>query len=115
FQAEDGIRDRNVTGVQTCALPICDADVRVDHEHHHVGQGDRDLGLFGDAVGDALDPVLPATGVDQPEVATGPLGLVEHPVAGHPGGALDHGLAASQDAVDQGGLADVGTTDDGHH
>src|SRR5207249_6143662 len=22
FQAEDGIRDRNVTGVQTCALPI---------------------------------------------------------------------------------------------
>src|SRR5699024_3381792 len=22
-QAEDGIRDRNVTGVQTCALPIC--------------------------------------------------------------------------------------------
>src|SRR5699024_11405140 len=27
FQAEDGIRDRNVTGVQTCALPICG-------EHH---------------------------------------------------------------------------------
>src|SRR5699024_2755444 len=24
-QAEDGIRDRNVTGVQTCALPICDS------------------------------------------------------------------------------------------
>src|SRR5699024_12734565 len=23
FQAEDGIRDRNVTGVQSCALPIC--------------------------------------------------------------------------------------------
>src|SRR5437867_10796727 len=23
FQAEDGIRDRTVTGVQTCALPIC--------------------------------------------------------------------------------------------
>src|SRR5699024_11275215 len=23
FQAEDGIRYRNVTGVQTCALPIC--------------------------------------------------------------------------------------------
>src|SRR5699024_1695672 len=26
FQAEDGIRDRNVTGVQTCALPIFEAD-----------------------------------------------------------------------------------------
>src|SRR3989441_5700046 len=24
FQAEDGIRDKLVTGVQTCALPICD-------------------------------------------------------------------------------------------
>src|SRR5207249_8391961 len=28
FQAEDGIRDRNVTGVQTCALPIFTVDVR---------------------------------------------------------------------------------------
>src|SRR5699024_11461685 len=30
FQAEDGIRDRNVTGVQTCALPIlvkCERDL----------------------------------------------------------------------------------------
>src|SRR5699024_11661891 len=27
FQAEDGIRDRNVTGVQTCALPICVPDL----------------------------------------------------------------------------------------
>src|SRR5207249_5753145 len=26
FQAEDGIRDRNVTGVQTCALPISQPD-----------------------------------------------------------------------------------------
>src|SRR5258707_6130442 len=26
FQAEDGIRDIGVTGVQTCALPICDAN-----------------------------------------------------------------------------------------
>src|SRR5699024_11818143 len=32
FQAEDGIRDRNVTGVQTCALPISSAETffRVD-------------------------------------------------------------------------------------
>src|SRR5437867_6647768 len=26
FQAEDGIRDRTVTGVQTCALPILGGD-----------------------------------------------------------------------------------------
>src|SRR6476660_10393405 len=31
FQAEDGIRDDLVTGVQTCALPICiDAAIRLD-------------------------------------------------------------------------------------
>src|SRR6266704_3757446 len=29
FQAEDGIRDRNVTGVQTCALPISSLGVEV--------------------------------------------------------------------------------------
>src|SRR2546429_7318528 len=29
FQAEDGIRDVAVTGVQTCALPICRA-IRLD-------------------------------------------------------------------------------------
>src|SRR5256885_6387017 len=27
FQAEDGIRDYKVTGVQTCALPICSLTV----------------------------------------------------------------------------------------
>src|SRR5438067_8233532 len=34
FQAEDGIRDRNVTGVQTCALPISKGGavvVEIDH------------------------------------------------------------------------------------
>src|SRR5687768_2663582 len=29
FQAEDGIRDVAVTGVQTCALPICELEVSV--------------------------------------------------------------------------------------
>src|SRR5437762_4070399 len=31
FQAEDGIRDTSVTGVQTCALPISDVEaVRIE-------------------------------------------------------------------------------------
>src|SRR5437868_13888245 len=30
FQAEDGIRDRNVTGVQTCALPILRSSSRLE-------------------------------------------------------------------------------------
>src|SRR2546426_7563504 len=33
FQAEDGIRDYKVTGVQTCALPIC-AVARTEHRAH---------------------------------------------------------------------------------
>src|SRR5256885_7129921 len=39
FQAEDGIRDYKVTGVQTCALPIC-------HDAHNiilVGAGEDDV------------------------------------------------------------------------
>ena len=30
FQAEDGIRDIGVTGVQTCALPICHYICEID-------------------------------------------------------------------------------------
>src|SRR5699024_12519833 len=34
FQAEDGIRYRNVTGVQTCALPIFPFPVPCEYRHH---------------------------------------------------------------------------------
>src|SRR5437868_13849392 len=43
FQAEDGIRDRNVTGVQTCALPICD---RADPALKDVLQALKDGALY---------------------------------------------------------------------
>src|SRR2546427_1505645 len=51
FQAEDGIRDLTVTGVQTCALPISslspgalaalheEAERCVDQEHPHIKFG----------------------------------------------------------------------------
>src|SRR5207248_7688340 len=54
FQAEDGIRDRTVTGVQTCALPI---DEVAGVLHAHV-----DLELLVAEVqldGAAPDPALP--------------------------------------------------------
>ena len=35
FQAEDGIRDWSVTGVQTCALPIY--GIRMDFEWVDIG------------------------------------------------------------------------------
>src|SRR2546430_1146181 len=37
FQAEDGIRDLTVTGVQTCALPICPAEDRPRPSHQSDG------------------------------------------------------------------------------
>src|SRR2546430_3142192 len=47
FQAEDGIRDLTVTGVQTCALPICSIvatlyTVNQDADQWHVAYGWRD-------------------------------------------------------------------------
>src|SRR5205807_1208241 len=41
FQAEDGIRDYKVTGVQTCALPICRRLIRGGCGGES-GQGGRD-------------------------------------------------------------------------
>src|SRR4029434_6859207 len=36
FQAEDGIRDSSVTGVQTCALPIYTHTLTHTHTHTHT-------------------------------------------------------------------------------
>src|SRR2546422_1419879 len=51
FQAEDGIRDVAVTGVQTCALPICSqgeyAGLLVIRAYHrHRGESQRDVCLI---------------------------------------------------------------------
>src|SRR6267154_480861 len=54
FQAEDGIRDGRVTGVQTCALPICIAVL-----------GDMlELGPEGDALHAALSEIVVANAID---------------------------------------------------
>src|SRR5207249_7547821 len=45
-QAEDGIRDRNVTGVQTCALPILRA---IERPGEHVPSPDGAAQLRRDA------------------------------------------------------------------
>src|SRR2546430_3901411 len=41
FQAEDGIRDLTVTGVQTCALPILDGGMRRGERDQREGSGDE--------------------------------------------------------------------------
>src|SRR5688500_20142710 len=52
FQAEDGIRDYKVTGVQTCALPISRsaADRAADRRHSHSAQRPRRADRPGDHV-----------------------------------------------------------------
>src|SRR5690606_41042712 len=50
FEAEDGIRVFHVTGVQTCALPICRADMVVGDRHsggHYAAENKRALHGFG--------------------------------------------------------------------
>src|SRR5256886_5135979 len=42
FQAEDGIRDLTVTGVQTCALPISRRDGPAHHERATAGAAARE-------------------------------------------------------------------------
>src|SRR2546425_9982088 len=57
FQAEDGIRDKLVTGVQTCALPIYLEEVEVIQTQ--VRASPQDLGL-------ALARRLPLLHLEQP-------------------------------------------------
>src|SRR3712207_8474369 len=51
FQAEDGIRDIGVTGVQTCALPICICSLRRHAKAatipHHIHKGRATLNAGG--------------------------------------------------------------------
>src|SRR5690349_12415443 len=53
FQAEDGIRDLYMTGVQTCALPI---SLRAHHLHARCGLGHRLLRPVGSRAGQAARP-----------------------------------------------------------
>src|SRR5216683_2968025 len=75
FQAEDGIRDLIVTGVQTCALPICRGHRRavdavasrlrsdVDHRVADAGRGAfENLLALRDAEGEDVDEDVAVVG-----------------------------------------------------
>src|SRR5690606_40754627 len=49
-QAEDGIRDFHVTGVQTCALPIFDALIPIGRGQRELIIGDRGTGKTAVAI-----------------------------------------------------------------
>src|SRR3712207_7851404 len=74
FQAEDGIRDIGVTGVQTCALPICQLDAIRDSEgivglNFNCGflhpEGNRGSDLALDVMVDHLDALIERLGDDK--------------------------------------------------
>ena len=88
------------------------ADGRIQDENDGVGQIDRDLRLLGDGAIKALDVDFPAARVDEREVASRPFGGVRDAVTGDTRRVLYDRLAATKDAVDQRGLADVGAADD---
>src|SRR2546430_4026568 len=58
FQAEDGIRDLTVTGVQTCALPICPARGALPEcpEQTHLSSREGDAPPNGNLVCRSLTP-----------------------------------------------------------
>src|SRR3712207_7765451 len=64
FQAEDGIRDIGVTGVQTCALPISDASVVVGPVAWRYGWARDDWDRLANAVavGHVIECGAQATG-----------------------------------------------------
>src|SRR5699024_11235406 len=59
FQAEDGIRDRNVTGVQTCALPILEKSKSVQATIRASTIHARSSKYLFDASGDRLRMRMP--------------------------------------------------------
>src|SRR6267154_4573505 len=82
FQAEDGIRDGRVTGVQTCALPISEA-----------GAGDR---LVGPSIRGGTDPATQLLDLAAPRLAFEALSLRASGRAGRPALARNDGRARDE-------------------
>src|SRR2546430_3855350 len=65
FQAEDGIRDLTVTGVQTCALPILEIGRGAQGGSVYVPDGDASGAVLPDDVDVAVE-IHVAGGADRP-------------------------------------------------
>ncbi|TWH52574.1 hypothetical protein L612_002100000690 [Rhodococcus rhodochrous J38] len=85
----------------------------VDDDEDRVGGAHRDLRLAGHGLLHALRVGLPSAGVLHHESAAVPRRLVRDAVAGDARDVLDDRFASADDAVDQGGLADVRSADHG--
>gem|GEM_PF-4291241 len=102
------------------AVERLDTEGGVDDKNQRGGilQGGLDLGENAglDHIGRALVvEQADATGVDQFKAFVAISNLHGEAVAGDPGAFVDDGHAAADHPVEQGRLADVGTTDNGDH
>ena len=89
------------------------AGAGVDQQQHRVGAGERGFGPEAHARFEAFGRLLESGGVDdgEVEIAEARIGLA--PVARHAGRVVHQGELLPRQAVEQGGLADVGPADDG--
>src|SRR5262249_57593679 len=69
FEAEDGIRDWSVTGVQTCALPIC------RHRQNFTDQVLLGLSFGRDRWRALVGEILTVAALEIPEIETAPEAL----------------------------------------
>src|SRR5437879_13835083 len=101
FQAEDGIRDTSVTGVQTCALPIYDtldnpaAKFVLYREASHVAVRAGDIGVALEAAG----ALAQSFAVKPPEVQLGVLEAAEKARAASGRPIAEAALDRAEDAV----------------
>src|SRR3712207_7556201 len=102
FQAEDGIRDIGVTGVQTCALPIYDRVGVVALAREALGLVSQQGEVVAGGPDDARVTHLAVAGNYDP--GGEPLQLVED---ADPPAAVDVGLVGREERKDQIGRAHV--------
>jgi hypothetical protein len=91
----------------------------IDYENYDICGFNREFDLvkcgFGDDVRGFLTPQeTDATGIHQCEGTAPPLGFGGDTIAGDPWLIVDYGNAATDDAVEEGGLPNVWTTDYGN-
>ncbi len=92
-----------------------DAGAGIDQEQHDVGALDGALGEAAHARLQRLAPRgLPARRVEQGEGEVAELGRRLAHVARHARRVVDDGAAAADQPVEQSGLADIGSADDGY-
>src|SRR5260370_28886240 len=93
FQAEDGIRDSSVTGVQTCALPISGCQTQSFAEHAvwtdpqiHGGRMIMAVRIWAEAealrLAEEIDLLVKKFGLNRGDTAIGLAGGIVYLVAG---------------------------------